>query len=98
MKEITAKELEQKLASGEKLNIIDVREDEEVATGKIRGAKHIPLAQIPERLDELNKNEHYFMVCRSGGRSGNACQLLIQNGYDVTNMVGGMLDWEGEIE
>ncbi len=98
MKEITAKELEQKLESGEKLHIIDVREDFEVAMGKIPGAKHIPLGQIPERLEELDKEEHYYMVCRSGGRSSNACQFLIQSGYNVTNMVGGMLDWEGEVE
>ncbi|WP_156289467.1 rhodanese-like domain-containing protein [Oceanobacillus salinisoli] len=98
MKEITAKELEQKLTSGEKLNIIDVREDVEVGTGKIPGVKHIPLGQLPERLEELDKNEHYHMVCRSGARSGNACQFLNQNGYQVTNMVGGMLDWEGELE
>ncbi|GGN67079.1 MULTISPECIES: rhodanese-like domain-containing protein [Oceanobacillus] len=98
MKEITAKELERKRDAGEKLNIIDVREDEEVEMGIIPGAKHIPLGQIPERLNELNKNEHYYMVCRSGGRSGSACDFLIQNGYNVTNMVGGMLDWEGEVE
>lgn len=98
MKEITAKELEKKLSTGEQVNIIDVREDEEVATGKIPGAKHIPLGQIPKRLNELNKNEHYYIVCRSGGRSGSACQYLIENGYNVTNMVGGMLDWEGETE
>lgn len=97
MNEIEAKELEQKLASGEKLNIIDVREDVEVAAGKIPGAKHIPLGQIPERLAELDKSEHYYMVCRSGGRSGNACQFLTLNGYRVTNVVGGMLDWEGEM-
>lgn len=98
MKNITAQELESKRLAGEKLNIIDVREDEEVATGMIPGAKHIPLGQIPERLDELDKNEHYYMVCRSGGRSGRACDILIQNGYNVTNMVGGMLAWEGEME
>lgn len=98
MKEITAKDLEQKLEAGEKLNIIDVREDEEVAEGKIPGAKHIRLGQIPERLEELNKNEHYYIVCRSGGRSGRACDYLQEKGYDTTNMVGGMLDWEGEVE
>lgn len=98
MKEITAKEIENKLIAGIKLNIIDVREDEEVAMGKIPEAKHIPLGQIPDRLDELDKNEHYYMVCRSGGRSGNACEYLIQSGYSVTNMVGGMLEWEGEME
>ncbi|GAA0287308.1 rhodanese-related sulfurtransferase [Gracilibacillus halotolerans] len=98
MKEITAKELEQKIDAGEEVNIIDVREDEEVAGGKIPGAKHIPLGQIPDRLDEINKNEHYYIVCRSGGRSGRACDYLQEKGYDTTNMVGGMLDWEGEVE
>jgi rhodanese-related sulfurtransferase len=98
MREITAKELEQKLVAGEKLNIVDVREDEEVAMGKIPGAKHIPLGQVPDRVEELDKEEHYYMVCRSGGRSGNACQFLIQHGFHVTNMVGGMLEWEGDME
>ncbi len=98
MKEITAKELEQKLAAGEKLNIVDVREAEEVAAGMIPGAEHIPLGEIPENLAELDIDEHYYMICRSGGRSGNACQYLVQNGYNVTNIAGGMLDWEGEIE
>lgn len=98
MKEITAKELEQKVTSGEQLNIIDVREEVEVAAGMIPGAKNIPLGEIPERLEELDKNEHYYMVCRSGGRSSSASQFLIQNGFNVTNMIGGMLSWEGEVE
>ncbi|WP_188455390.1 rhodanese-like domain-containing protein [Virgibacillus oceani] len=98
MKEITAKELEKKLIDGEKVSIIDVREDEEVAQGKIPGARHIPLGQLTDHLDEIDKNQHHYMVCRSGGRSGSACSFLSKHGYDVINMAGGMLDWEGEIE
>ncbi|MHA6252350.1 rhodanese-like domain-containing protein [Oceanobacillus sp. CAU 1775] len=98
MNEITAEELEGKLASGEKLLIIDVREDEEVASGIIPGAMHIPLGEVLDRLHELDESKHYYMVCRSGGRSGKACQLLSQNGYNVTNLAGGMLDWNGEVE
>lgn len=98
MKEITAKELANKLKDGEMVSIIDVREDEEVEQGKIPGVKHIRLGQIPERLDEIDKDQHHFIVCRSGGRSGKACDFLIDQGYDVTNMVGGMLDWEDEVE
>lgn len=98
MKKIYAKQLEEKLKAGEQLNIIDVREDEEVATGKIPGAKHIPLGQIPERLNELVKDKPYYIVCRSGGRSGQACAFLSAKGYDVTNVEGGMLAWEGETE
>lgn len=98
MKKIYAKQLEEKLKAGEQLNILDVREDEEVATGKIPGAKHIPLGQIPERLNELVKDKPYYIVCRSGGRSGQACAFLSAKGYDVTNVEGGMLALEGETE
>ncbi|MFC4558512.1 rhodanese-like domain-containing protein [Virgibacillus kekensis] len=98
MHEISAADLATKLNVGEKLDIIDVREDEEVAQGKIPGAKHIPLGQLPDRLNEIDKNNHYYLVCRSGGRSGSACGYLEEQGYDVTNMAGGMLDWDDEVE
>lgn len=98
MKEITANELLTKLNEGEKLNMIDVREDDEVAEGMVPGAQHIPLGDIPERFGELDKGQQYVMICRSGGRSGNACNFLSEQGYDVVNMTGGMLDWEGEVE
>jgi rhodanese-related sulfurtransferase len=97
MKEITAKEVEQKLTNGEALQIIDVREADEVAAGKIPGIIHIPLGLIEFRMNELSKTESYIMVCRSGGRSGSATQFLANQGFDVTNMTGGMLVWEGEV-
>jgi len=98
VKNITAKELAEKVKAGEKLNIIDVREDFEVAMGKIPGAQHIPLGEITEKIETLNKKEHYYIVCRSGGRSSNACHYLMDQGFDVTNMTGGMLEWEDEVE
>ncbi|MGP4108718.1 rhodanese-like domain-containing protein [Virgibacillus sp. L01] len=98
MKEITTKDLAKKLKGEENVNIIDVREDDEVAQGKIPGATHIPLGQIPERLDEIDKDKHHYMVCRSGGRSGKASEFLKEQGYDVTNVAGGMLDWKDEVE
>lgn len=98
MEQITAQELEEKIKSGEKVNLIDVREDFEVAMGKIPGAIHIPLGSIPEKIEELDKNKHYYMICRSGARSGNACAYLIQEGYDVTNISDGMIGWNGDVE
>jgi len=98
MKEITTAELEQKLENGETLHMIDVREDDEVAAGMIPGAIHIPLGEVPERLEELDKATPYILICRSGGRSGRAAEFLQAQGYDVTNMVGGMLNWQGEVE
>jgi rhodanese-related sulfurtransferase len=44
-------------------------------------------------MDELDKNKEYILVCRSGGRSGRAAELLEKHGYCVVNMNGGMLAW-----
>jgi len=98
MKEITPQEVQQRLENGEKLNLIDVREVDEVEAGHIPGITHIPLGLIEFRTQELDKNKQYIMVCRSGGRSGRATEFLQSQGYDVTNMTGGMLAWEGDVE
>ncbi|SFA54191.1 Rhodanese-related sulfurtransferase [Parageobacillus thermantarcticus] len=98
MKQLTAKEVEKLLQEGKQLNIIDVREVDEVAAGKIPGAINIPLGLLEFRMNELDKNKEYILVCRSGGRSARAAQLLESHGYNVINMTGGMLDWEGPVE
>ena len=98
MKRTTAKEVETFLNEGKKLNIIDVREVDEVAAGKIPGAVNIPLGLVEFRMHELVKSKEYIMVCRSGGRSGRAAQFLESYGFNVINMDGGMLTWEGKVE
>lgn len=98
MKEISAKEVQQALADGQMLKIIDVREVDEVQGGHIPGMMNMPLGLLEFRMHELNKNEPYIIVCRSGARSGRATQFLESQGFDVTNMVGGMLAWEGEVQ
>lgn len=98
MKEINAKELEVLMNEKSDLNIIDVREVEEVETGKIPGAVNIPLSLIEFRMNELDKTKEYTLVCRSGARSGRATQFLESYGYKVINMAGGMLSWEGKVE
>ncbi len=98
MKDITALDLEQKINTGEKMNIIDVRRADEIVKGKITGAKHIPLDEIKERTNELDKNEHYYMICTKGARSDAAAQELRQMGYKATNVTDGMLGWKGKVE
>jgi rhodanese-related sulfurtransferase len=98
MKTITAKEVEALLNEKKPLNIIDVREVAEVQAGKIPGAVNMPLGLIEFRMHELDKAKEYIMVCRSGARSSQAAMLLEYNGYDVTNMSGGMMSWEGQVE
>jgi len=98
VKHISSNELEQKLTKGEKLHIVDVREVSEVAAGKIPAAIHIPLGLLEFRMHELDKKKPYILVCRSGGRSSQAARFLESYGFDVTNMEGGMLAWEGKTE
>jgi len=98
MKQMTAKEIETLLNEGKKLNIIDVREVDEVAAGRIPSAINMPLGLVEFRMHELDKSKEYIMVCRSGGRSGRAAQFLESYGFNVINMAGGMLTWEGKVE
>jgi rhodanese-related sulfurtransferase len=93
---ITTEELQKKLEAGEKPEMIDVREHDEVESGMIPGAKHIPMGEIPDRLGEFDKNKEYIFICRSSGRSGNVCHYMNEQGFKVTNMVGGMMSWHGE--
>lgn len=94
MDTITPQEVKQRLANGEKLNLIDVREDEEVAEGMIPSAKHIRLGDLPMRLSEIERTDEIIMVCRSGVRSERACEYLEHMGFSgLKNMVGGMLKW-----
>ncbi|TDL78843.1 rhodanese-like domain-containing protein [Peribacillus frigoritolerans] len=93
MKQLTAKEVETTL---DPLNVIDVREADEVASGKIPGAVNIPLGLLEFRMHELDKSKEYTMVCRSGGRSGRAAQFLEGQGFKVINMTGGI--WNGKTE
>lgn len=74
--------------------VVDVREPDEWAAGHAPGAVHIPLGDIPARLDELpHTDESLPVVCRSGGRSSRAVQWLVQQGFDVANVEGGMRAW-----
>lgn len=93
IKTIETKEVERLLESVNPLNIIDVRENDEVAQGMIPTATHIPLGEIPNRIHELDSNKEYVLVCRSGKRSEKACAILASNQFAVVNMSGGMLSW-----
>ena len=74
--------------------LVDVREDDEWAAGHAPNAVHIPLAELPGRLGELPEiDDTIAVVCRSGGRSGRAVAWLSQQGFDVTNVEGGMRAW-----
>ncbi|HEY3534830.1 MAG TPA: rhodanese-like domain-containing protein [Pedococcus sp.] len=76
--------------------ILDVREKDEWEAGHAPSAVHIPLGELPWRLDELpDDTETLAVVCRSGGRSSRAVAWLTQQGFDVANLEGGMRAWHG---
>ncbi|MCD4523619.1 rhodanese-like domain-containing protein [Nocardioides sp. cx-173] len=77
----------------EGLAVLDVREPVEWAHGHIEGAVHVPLMELPQRLPDLPR-EQTLVVCKVGGRSAQAVGYLVEQGYDVVNLDGGMLDWE----
>lgn len=98
IKEITPQQVEEKIKQNEDITVIDVREDEEVAQGMVPNSKHIRLADIPQKVEELPKDHEYVMVCRSGRRSMNAAEFMQGKGFTkVQNMEGGMLKWDGEL-
>ncbi|GAA4662519.1 rhodanese-like domain-containing protein [Arthrobacter cryoconiti] len=73
--------------------ILDVREDYEWEAGHIDGALHIPLEQLPERLEDLDPDVDVNVICRTGGRSFRATTWLNANGYSAFNVAGGMGAW-----
>ncbi|GAA1779871.1 rhodanese-like domain-containing protein [Nocardioides hankookensis] len=76
----------------EGLAVLDVREPFEWEHGHIDGALHIPMNELPGRLDEVGDGQT-LVVCKVGGRSGQVVAWLQQQGYDAVNLDGGMLDW-----
>ena len=73
--------------------IIDVREDDEFATGHAAGALNLPLSTFAEHFEEIPKDVTVYVICQSGGRSARACDYLEGQGYDAVNVVGGTSDW-----
>ncbi|GEO94283.1 rhodanese-like domain-containing protein [Kocuria turfanensis] len=74
--------------------VLDVREDFEVADGMIPGALHIPMGQLTARLPELDRTRPVIVVCRSGNRSARVADALNGAGYTADTMAGGMLAWQ----
>jgi rhodanese-related sulfurtransferase len=74
--------------------VLDVREDDEWVHGHIDGATHIPMGDVPARLDEVPEADPLYVICRSGGRSARVAGWLNANGYDAVNVGDGMGTWE----
>jgi adenylyltransferase/sulfurtransferase len=96
MIEITAKEAAETLRD---IVLVDVREPYEWSVGHVEGALHIPMQQVPARIDEIPRDRDVVVCCRVGGRSARVQQYLQQQGYtNVKNMTGGMLAWKRDVD
>ena len=91
-KSITMEQFKEKLKSDKELIVLDVRTPEEVATGMIENAINIPIQVLEGRIDELKpfKDKEIFVICRTQNRSAVAVDMLIKNGYNAKNVLGGM--------
>ena len=89
--EISVDELAPELAAGAML--LDVREVEEWQDARVPGGKLIPLGEVVERLNEIPTNGKMYVICKSGGRSADACEFLRMRGIDAVNVTGGTLAW-----
>jgi len=100
MGEISATELKQRIDSGEDLQIIDVREPDEVAIATIPNTKHIPLGQIINRMSEIDPHKETVVHCKLGGRSARAIMALKQSGFsgNLINLKGGITAWSNEVD
>jgi sulfur-carrier protein adenylyltransferase/sulfurtransferase len=100
MPEITATELKQRLDSGADIQLIDVREPDEVAIAKIPNSVHIPLGQVVNRMSEIDPNRETVVHCKMGGRSARAIEALKRSGFtgNLTNLKGGITGWSNEVD
>ena len=76
--------------------LIDVRNPQEYASGHIDGATNIPFNKLSKKLEALPKDKSIVCVCRTGPRGREATYLLQKAGFEVTNLVGGVMEWRKE--
>ena len=100
MANLTQVEWAEQLANDSNAVVLDVRTQGEINEGIIPKAIHLDIYMGREFIDDLNKldkNKNYYVYCRSGNRSGQACSIMEQMGFKgAYNLVGGMLEWQGE--
>lgn len=94
MKQLAPPELKARLAAGDKLQLLDVREEWECQTAHIEGSILIPMGQVASRIAELDSAAETVVICHHGGRSMQVAGLLEQLGFpNVINLAGGVDAW-----
>ena len=73
--------------------VIDVREPDEYVEGHVPGAPLIPLGTVPDRLSEVPRGTEVLVICKAGGRSRKAAEIMRADGIDAVNIAGGTMAW-----
>jgi len=102
IREVSREEAQKMVAEGAQL--VDVRADHEWEMGRIEGAQHLPLAELNERVGEIDKDRPVVFYCRGGNRSTMATEALAAEGYETAKLSEGIVGWaeaglpmEGEV-
>ena len=96
---ISPKELKTSLDKGDKLVLVDVREEWEYSLAKLDGSILIPLGTLPQSLTQLNRDSEIIAICHHGMRSADATNFLLQQGFtNVRNLVGGIDAWSTQVD
>jgi rhodanese-related sulfurtransferase len=99
MKQLAPTELKARLAAGDKLQLLDVREEWEFQTANIEGSLLIPMGQVASRIAELDSTAETVVICHHGGRSMQVAGLLEQLGFlNVINLAGGVDAWARSVD
>jgi rhodanese-related sulfurtransferase len=92
--EIEPIELKRRLACGDQIRLLDVREPEEVAFAPFPGARHLPMADVLSHVDELDASAEWVIICHHGIRSAQVAMYLARMGFEhVSNLTGGIDQW-----
>lgn len=101
MEDLAQDDWVQQLENDDNAVVLDVRTDDEVADGIIPNAIHLDIykgQEFIDALEDLDKSKSYYVYCRSGNRSGQACQIMEELGFEKAyNLEGGMLQWTGDV-
>lgn len=94
-KSLNGKEFKEEYSKSKQAELIDVRTAAEFAFGSIKGAKNIDVLSLDfkKQLNSLDVEKEYFLFCRSGNRSEQACSMMTQQGFKVYNLKGGINSW-----
>lgn len=101
MKNLTQDQWKEEINASKNAVIMDVRTPAEWSEGIIEEAEMLDFLDhenFKKEIQQLDKDKSYYLYCRSGARSGQACQMMSQLGLQANNLIGGIMEWKGEVK